>query len=214
MRVQLFFWEVPKSKIIRAILKMATNHLYLKFNRKVSFYKLLGTGKGETFTPGDANLYRWGLLVVSKTNFTESIIVKNWQKISIIQKYYELSPISSHGTWARQSPFKVKPLINPEAEIAVITRAKIKFKLSKIFWRSVPPVVKSLRNSPGLIWAIGIGEAPIGLQGTFSLWENQNAVSNFAFRGEAHARVIKETRSLDWYSEELFARFEVLSKAE
>ena len=214
MRVQLFFWDIPTQKIPSAILRMATNHLYLKFRSNISFYKLLGTGSGETFTPNDANLRRWGLLIVSKSDQRESVLVKRWQKISNHQRFYELTPIASHGSWARKEPFEIKELSNRDSEIAVITRARIKFKLSKRFWRSVPPVVSSLKNSPGLIWSIGIGEAPIGLQGTFSLWESSSAISNFAFRGEAHARVIKETRDLDWYSEELFARFEVVTKAE
>jgi len=60
-----------------------------------------------------------------------------------------------------------------------------------------------------LVSAIGIGEAPIGLQGTFSLWESGDAVRNFAYRGEAHKAAIAATHREDWYAEELFARFAV-----
>jgi hypothetical protein len=67
----------------------------------------------------------------------------------------------------------------------------------------------SLRNSPGLISAIGIGEAPIGLQGTFSLWENPASIKEFAYRGQAHREVIAATHREQWYAEELFARFAV-----
>ena len=213
MTVQLYLWDIPKSKIPFAIFKMASNRIYLKSNKSISFFKLLGTGKGDTFTQNDANMQRWGLLVVGES-VQNSGIVNRWRKISTRERFYELSPIASHGTWAKKKPFKVNSLNDPESEIAVITRARIKFKLSKIFWRSVPPVVLNLKSSPGLKMAIGIGEAPIGLQGTFSLWENAAALEKFAFKGEAHARVIKRTRELDWYSEELFARFEVITKAE
>ena len=103
---------------------------------------------------------------------------------------------------------------NKANKVAVITRARIRFKLNRKFWSYVPPVVVSLKKSSGLIWSIGIGEAPIGLQGTFSLWENSDAVAAFAFKDPVHAGVIKKTRELNWYSEELFTRFEVISEAE
>lgn len=214
MNVHFYLWDIPKSKIPNAILKMATNHFFLKFNKSISFYKLLGTGSGETFTPKDANLERWGLLVVSDLNLQNSKVVNGWRKIALSEKYFELSPISSHGKWTKRTPFQIRSLQKETSEIAVITRARIKFKLSRIFWRSVPPVVKGLRSAPGIKYAIGIGEAPIGLQGTFSIWENNKAVQDFAYRGEEHSRVITKTRELQWYSEELFARFEVLTKAE
>jgi len=78
------------------------------------------------------------------------------------------------------------------------------------FWRSVPPVTASLKGSPGLIHALGIGEAPIGLQGTFSIWENAAALRNFAYGGQAHQKAIAATAEHQWYSEELFARFAVI----
>jgi hypothetical protein len=214
MKVHLYFWDIPKVKVPQAILWMATNHFNLKANKSISFYKLLGTGSGETFTPSDANLLRWGLLLVSEDNLATSKVVRKWRAIATHEMYFALAPLSSHGNWSGRNPFAVTPQINKNSEIAVITRARIKFKLSRIFWRSVPPVIFSLRNSPGLKFALGIGEAPIGLQGTFSIWESLESINNFAYKGEAHARVIKQTRNLDWYSEELFARFEVLTKAE
>ena len=77
------------------------------------------------------------------------------------------------------------------------------------FWRSVPPVTISLKSAPGLVAAIGIGEAPIGLQGTFSLWESAAAIRDFAYKGAAHQKAIADTSAYKWYSEELFARFAV-----
>ena len=77
------------------------------------------------------------------------------------------------------------------------------------FFKSVPPVTASLHSSPGLISTIGIGEAPIGLQGTFSLWESMQAIKDFAYKGAAHQKAIAQTSEFDWYAEELFARFAV-----
>ena len=67
-----------------------------------------------------------------------------------------------------------------------------------------------LDDQPGLRYRIGIGEAPVGLQGTFSVWNDAAAVRDFAYALPAHRDVIEQTRARDWYSEELFARFALL----
>ena len=62
----LYFWRIRKIGLPIAILNMATNKLMLKRITGISFIKLLGTGKGETFTPKDADQFRWGILVTIK----------------------------------------------------------------------------------------------------------------------------------------------------
>jgi len=57
--------------------------------------------------------------------------------------------------------------------------------------------------------ATGIGEAPVGLQGTFSLWESAADMSAFAYQRPEHTDVIARTPVAQWYAEELFARFAV-----
>jgi hypothetical protein len=74
----------------------------------------------------------------------------------------------------------------------------------------VPAVSQDLHTVPGLRLAVGIGEAPVGLQGTFSLWESSAPLVEFAHRRAAHADVVARTPREGWYTEELFARFEVL----
>ena len=67
-----------------------------------------------------------------------------------------------------------------------------------------------LHRSPGLRTAIGIGEAPLGLQGTFSLWDSGEELREFAHRGAPHVEVVRRTAEEGWYAEELFARFSVV----
>jgi hypothetical protein len=119
-----------------------------------------------------------------------------------------LDPISSHGQWASKEPF-VGAVKDWDGQVAAITRARIKWSQNFRFWSSVPPVTVSLKSAPGLVAAIGIGEAPIGLQGTFSLWESAAAIRDFAYKGAAHQKAIADTSAYNWYSEELFARFAV-----
>ncbi|MEY4023526.1 MAG: hypothetical protein RLZ23_487 [Actinomycetota bacterium] len=213
--VVAYFFTVPRKSIPFAFISMAIDRMRSRKFTGISFSKLLGTGTGATFTPSDADLTRWGMVVVIEKSrfeaFDSSSIVSNWRKRSTSEFRAILSPLSSHGLWAKENPFDfTAPLSNPEAQIAAITRARIKWNKNLIFWKSVPPVVIDLHNNPGLVAAIGIGEAPIGLQGTFSLWQSATALRDFAYKGKAHQFAIEQTKSIGWYSEELFARFEVL----
>ena len=214
-RTVVYFFTIPRKSIPFAFLSMAIDRLRTRLFTGISFSKLLGTGTGQTFTPSDADLTRWGMVVVVDENqiavFDQSSIVNNWRKRSTSEFRAVLAPLSSHGLWAKTNPFDfTSPLSHPDAQIAAITRARIKWNKNFTFWGAVPPVVTDLHSSPGLIVAIGIGEAPIGLQGTFSLWQSASALRDFAYKGKAHQVAIAQTESIGWYSEELFARFEVL----
>ena len=205
-----YFWTIKSRAIPFALLAMAFDRFTLSRSKNVGFYKSLGTGKGETFTPADANSLRWGLVaqVHDIEAFDQSSVVKRWRKNSVDEFRAILEPISSHGKWAGKEPF-VATAKDWNGQVAAITRARIKWHQNFRFWSSVPPVTMSLKSAPGLISAIGIGEAPIGLQGTFSLWESAAAIREFAYKGAAHQKAIADTATYNWYSEELFARFAV-----
>ena len=208
MIVVAYFWQIEKKRIPFALSRMALNRRAVRAFPGVTFSKLLGCGTGERFTPSDADPLRWGILIVIEEDqvdaFDKSSVVTKWRKNSRSEFRALLSPISSHGQWSKKEPFSVSTKASDGAIVA-ITRARISFLGNFRFWKAVPPVTTSLHNSPGLISAIGIGEAPIGLQGTFSLWESGQALRNFAYKGEAHTQVIADTKKYQWYSEELFA---------
>lgn len=211
----IYFWQIKKVLVPVAILFMAIHKFALKRLPGVSFVKLLGTGKGESFTPKDADPYRWGALVTIQQdnldNLDKSKVIRDWQKIAKKEYRAILKPISVHGLWSGKQPFEVEKF-DWNGKIAAITRARIVWRKNLIFWRAVPPVTISLHQSPGLINAIGIGEAPIGLQGTFSLWESAAQLRDFAYKGQAHTQAIKATEENKWYSEELFSRFAVVQE--
>lgn len=180
----------------------------------MTFAKSLGTGRGVSFTPSDADLNQWAALLVfsdqdSANNFDKSKLVKKWNRRSSEQLKITLQPLSSHGLWAKRKPFGEPTPEKWEGKVAAITRARIKWWMNLKFWRAVPPVTQDLHSQSGLLAAIGIGEAPIGLQGTFSIWQDGAALRTFAYEGSAHKSAIAKTAELNWYSEELFARFGV-----
>lgn len=211
----VYFWRIKKIFLPVALLFMAINRISLKKLANIKFVKSLGTGKGESFTPRDADQYRWGLLLTTAESDIEKIdnskVIKGWQKISSDEYRVVLRNISAHGSWSKQQPFLAE-LFDWDGKVAAITRARIVWRKNLIFWRAVPPVTISLHKSPGLISAIGIGEAPIGLQGTFSIWESTASLREFAYKGQAHAQAIKATHLNKWYSEELFSRFAVIQE--
>jgi hypothetical protein len=210
----LYFWKIPTSAIPFALLRMALDRLSIKRFKSVSFSKSLGCGKGTTFTPTDVDIHRWGLLICLPTDevdeFDNSIFVMRWKRRATSEFRLLLDPISSHGKWSGQLPFEHRDgSKTASTEIVAITRARIYFPQIFRFWRSIPPVAQNLYESKGLIHTLGIGEAPIGFQGTFSLWANAENLREFAFKGDAHRRAISDTEKFQWYSEELFARFSV-----
>lgn len=208
----IYFWKIKPSKVGFALLRMALDRGALRRIKGVRFAKMLGTGKGETFTPRDADANRWGALIVIEGANLEMLdnsrLINRWRANSISEVRYLLDPISSHGLWAKVNPFAYAST-QTDGEVIAITRARIKWFQNFRFWRAVPPVTQSLHSSPGLINTIGIGEAPIGLQGTFSHWKTGADLRNFAYKGAAHQVVIAATERHQWYAEELFARFAV-----
>ncbi len=208
---RIIFWRVHRRHVIWALLRMALDRRLLR-KSKLSFWKLLGTGSGETFTVGDANPYRWGVLMVGE-KFPE---MPHWDRRAIARKEIFIQPLAVSGSWSRRNPFDSVESIDQkiwQGRVAAITRARIKWRHNKIFWSSVPPVNLALKSAPGLIEAIGIGEAPIGLQGTFSIWESPRAISDFAYRSTAHQAAIEATHRIGWYSEEMFGRFAVIKES-
>ncbi len=208
----IYFWKIKQSKIGFALLRMALDRGALRRAKGVKFAKMLGSGKGETFTPRDADATRWGALVVidsaQLSALDSSRTINRWRENSVEEVRYLVDPISSHGLWAKKNPFDYANSAG-EGEVVAITRARIKWSQNFRFWKAVPPVTSSLHSSPGLIRTIGIGEAPIGLQGTFSHWRSGADLRNFAYKGAAHQEAIAATERHAWYAEELFARFSV-----
>jgi hypothetical protein len=180
----------------------------------VRFAKLLGTGDARTFTMRDADPLRWGLLATwadtsSAEAFDRSAVIREWESGATESCRLDLRPLASRGLWSGRAPFGDPVPVRSDGPVAALTRARLRAASAPGFWRAVPPVSADLAGRPGLRAAVGIGEAPIGLQGTFSLWDSGAALSEFA-RSAAHAAVVARTEPERWYAEELFARFAVV----
>lgn len=221
MIVTLNVFDIATPKIPRALFLMASLRNAAKEFPKANFTKLLGTSSAETFAPKDANWHRWAVLNVWPTFDTaahaqDSPAFAKWQGIAERTARLWLRPISVKGSWGGSNPFTTWGDTSASSSrwagpTVALTRARIRPNKWLEFWRSSPPVARELRHSPGLIAAMGIGEAPLGLQGTLSVWQTNKSLTEFVQRGFAHLDAIESARVRNWYSEDLFARFALVA---
>ncbi len=199
-----------------ALFAMAIHRLPLMLTKGCSFWKLLGTGKNGTFDLAP-DWQQWGLLAVWQDEaemnqfFTKSFI-KSWWKIFCKEVFtIYCQPLQARGKWDDKEPFgALNGNINPGEPIAVLTRATIKLNRLRNFWKHVDDVALLMRSAPGYVTSVGIGEAPVYRQATFSVWRSADDMKAFAYKSVQHAEVIRKTHSEGWYSEELFARFKIV----
>lgn len=222
-------WRVTTRRVPSALVRQVVDRPHLRRAAGLRFAKPLGTGRGRTFTPRDADPHRWALFAVWDSDddaraFARSAQPRAWARWAEEHWRVELRPLASRGRWSGRDPFLTLPPQAPtppqdptppraptaDAPVAVLTRARLAARHIARFWRAVPPVADDLARAAGLRLALGVGEAPIGLQGTFSLWDDADALRTFAYRQPAHLTAVELTASVGWYAEELFARFAVV----
>jgi hypothetical protein len=209
MLVTLHVWRVPGRRIGRAFRRMATEPRRLRALPGVRFAKLVGTGTGTSFGPGDADLTRYAAVVVWARESDPAAVDRGWSRIAEASARVDLSPIASRGTWSGAAPFEPSGT-RTDGPVLALTRARLRPAKALTFWRAVPPVVAELHRAPGLLARFGVGEAPVGWQGTVSVWRGAAELTAFAYRQPEHRAVIARTPADRWYAEELFARFAVL----
>ena len=178
----------------------------------LTFWKSLGSGSGNGFSIWP-DFSTFGLLTVFNSeiearNFLESSIINEYMQDCTKHAHVLMHTIKAHGQWSRQEPFISSRPFEISKPLAVITRATIKPKLAYKFWRYVPSVSKSMDGHNGIIYSKGIGEWPLLMQATFSLWKTGEDMMQYAYKNKKHADMVKKTRELGWYSEELFSRFQ------
>ena len=200
-----------------AFIGMAVLRLPLWLNKKCRFWKLMGSGKHAQVDLAP-DFKHWAILTTWENQedceafYSNSLVIKWFNFFGIESCTILLKTLSSHGLWSKKEPFNTGNSNNEfSGKIAVITRAAIRFNRLKEFRQNIKRAADAMRTAPGFILAAGIGENPFLDQATFSIWENAESVKNYAYKTFDHADVIKLTRARQWYKEELFARFEIIT---
>jgi len=178
----------------------------------LSFYRLMGSGKGMGFNPfPDWSVYSllqvWESEEDANEFFRSSNLIDKYKSHTLESYTLYMKNISSVGTWISKAPFEKGTNLDSNLPIAIITRATIKWHWLFRFWKYVPTSQEPLDGNKGLIYTKGIGEVPVVQMATFSLWKNFDAVKEFAYNSKQHKEAIRKTRKNEWYKEELFSRF-------
>jgi hypothetical protein len=203
--VSLHLYGVDGVGVARALGRMALDRGPVRRIPGATFVKLLGTGSGRTFTPRDADPHHWGVLACwsdadGPGRYEASRSHAAWSRTAREQSRILLRPLASRGTWAGRQPFGDPIAHRWDGPVAAVTRARIRPSMWRTFWSAVPPVSGDLRTVDGLRLALGIGEAPVGLQGTFSIWSSNAALTEFAHRRSPHLEVMRRTHDVGWYA--------------
>ncbi len=179
----------------------------------LEFYKLMGTGKAGFNPFPDWSVYAmlqvWKNEEAANSFFSSSSLYSRYCGSSDKSWVLFLKNKVARGEWNGSNPFKRSKTIDANIPLVVaLTRATIKTKLLYKFWKYVPKSQTTLSENQGLLYTKGIGEVPFKQMATFSLWKDERALNEFAYQTKGHVSAIGKTRELNWYNEELFARFQ------
>lgn len=196
-----------------AFTQMGVARIALARAEGMNFWKLCGSGVGEGFTPLPntgvyAILAAWDDQPTAQRQIAALGVFKAYRKRANECWTVFLAPSSSRGSWSGVQPFDAWADTDG-APIAALTRASIRPRAMMRFWGKEPPISKAIGANDSVLFKIGIGEAPLVRQVTFSIWPDASAMAAFA-RSGPHAEAIRAVREGDWFSEELYARFRVV----
>ena len=192
---------------------MGVGRLFLRRQKNLTFWKLLGSGSGQGFTPKPnwgvyAILCVWNDEQAAQTAIANTALFRWYGAWSNEQFSVFLTPISARGKWSGQSPFTISD-VTLNGPIAVLTRATLRTRAIFGFWGLEPPISAAIAKNNDIVFKIGLGEKPFAQQMTFSIWPDLAPMQSFARDIGAHATAIKQVRSKNMFAEELYARFRI-----
>ncbi len=197
--------------------RLGTDRLRMRRVEGLAFWRLLGTGHGDDTGRG-ADLSRSALFAIWQDEsdldrfLAAHPIARRWESAQEAW-HVRLRRIGGHGRWKGVDPLAELAAGSDDGPVAILTRASVRRRAWRAFAAASEVVNRELHAADGLVDVVGIGEAPIGSLATFSLWESTSAAHGFAYSMPEHVDVVRRTRSEDWYSEEMFARFEPYGSA-
>lgn len=183
----------------------------------LSFCKQLGSGTGEGFTPRPnwgvyGVLAAWESREAAEAGVRDGAPFRRRRGRAAESWTVYLRPISARGRWSGRAPFDApeRAAEAPTGPIAALTRASIRPSRMARFWRHEPAISARIGADAAVLFKIGLGEAPLLRQATFSIWPDLDSMAAFARAGGPHAEAARAVRAEGVFSEELYARFEIL----
>jgi hypothetical protein len=178
------------------------------------FARVLGSGRegGFGLAPG---LDHQGLMCFfddedsARTFAQEATVMRAYRDHAHESLLALLRATSCRGTWSGAS-LAVTAAAQADMPMAALTRASIRLRHAAAFWQHAPATHDGIARADGCRLAVGLGEAPLLRQATFSLWDNSAAMDAYA-RSGAHLAAIKGAYEQGWFSESMFVRFAPIS---
>jgi hypothetical protein len=209
------------GRALAALARLGTDRVRLARGGGPVFWRLLGTGRGSDTSLG-VDPRRIALFAVwdddeaVDTFLARSPIARRWRDAE--EAYtVRLRRLGGHGTWRGVDVLdRMADVAAADAEagpVAVLTRATVRARHWPAFVGAGRRVSAEVAGAPGLLAVVGIGEAPIGRQATFSLWRRTADAHAFAYGRPDHLDAVRRTRAEGWYGEQLFARFQPYGSA-
>jgi spheroidene monooxygenase len=204
----------PLSARLWAFAQMGLARGALSRVKGIGTAKLCGSGTGEGFTPIPntavyAILATWPDHDTARRAFFGADVFRRYSARAEERLTIFLTPCSSRGQWGGIAPFVPDAAATPDGPIAAMTRASIRPGRALRFWRHEPSITQAIGADPNVLFKIGIGEAPLFRQVTFSIWPDTTTMAQFARADGPHAEAIRAVREGRLFSEELYARFRV-----
>jgi spheroidene monooxygenase len=210
--LSLFRFEKPHHKLW-ALLMMGLARPLLNLIPNLVFWKLLGSGTGEGFTPKP----NWGVYAILCVWQEPTSVEETLKESRVFKKYHEmaaesvtihLEPCATRGEWSGETPFTAKNN-RDTGPVAVLTRATLRWSAMLRFWQQSPAISTTIGLNKDVLFKIGLGEVPLRQQLTFSIWPDLKQMSEFAHQSDPHRSAIQKVRQGDWFKEELYARFNI-----
>lgn len=189
----------------------------------MEFAKVMGSGHDGGFSLRPSTSHQ-GLVCMLRTAeqaeaFLAGPLVQDARTRARESWWGLLAVTASRGTWDGQAwgPSSVDALGDhaqdsalADAPLAALTRASIRPTKVAAFWRHAPASQEAMTQAPGCDLAIGLGEAPVLRQCTFSLWRDVDAMTAYA-RGSAHGAAAQAALRQDYFTESMFVRLKLLA---
>lgn len=188
----------------------------------LTFAKVMGSGQNGGFSLRPSPSHQ-GLICCfdhwqSAADFLKGAHVKAMTERAREWWYGAFAVRSARGQWDKQAwmptddaacPAWSGMQVHPHM-LGVLTRANIRPAKAMAFWRHAPAAQHDLENSNGCHLAVGLGEAPLVRQCTFSLWQDTECMTQYA-QHTSHLQAIQAAYRHSFFSESLFVRMQLLN---